>query len=517
MTTVLLDAYDSFTFNLYQYLCKAGADVQVYRNDKITLDEVKALNPRNIVLSPGPGHPREDPGICYEVLEHYQGKIPILGVCLGQQMMYEHFGGTVGYAGEIQHGKTGTITHDGQGIYRGIDQLFPVTRYHSLAGDPQTLPACLEVNSWTPNGVIMGVRHTHYTLEGVQYHPESILSENGLAMFRNFLRLQGGTWDENPGVRNVDDMANHYPGLQMVTSSDGALVVQPSSQQGAAPAVDILTRIFRQRQRDVAEQKAVPGRSLADLTRLLELGTAPEPIDFAQRLRDATAGGSKLAVLAEIKRASPSKGDICATAVAAEHGLRYARAGAAAISVLTEPTWFKGSIDDLRDVRAVIATGIPDGAVRPAVLRKEFVFEKYQIAEARVAGADSVLLIVKMLSKAQLRTLIAYSRSLRMEPLVEVNDSDEMAVALELGARVIGVNNRNLRTFDVDINNTKDLAVAVPSDVVLIALSGIMSPADAAIYAGSGVSAVLVGEALMRADDKDAFVSGLQNALSTQN
>ncbi|KAJ1796002.1 anthranilate synthase / indole-3-glycerol phosphate synthase [Coemansia sp. RSA 2399] len=516
MTTVLLDAYDSFTFNLYQYLRKAGADVQVYRNDKITLDEVKALNPRNIVLSPGPGHPREDPGICYDVLEHYQGKIPILGVCLGQQMMYEHFGGTVGYAGEIQHGKTGTITHDGQGIYRGIDQLFPVTRYHSLAGDPLTLPACLEVNSWTPNGIIMGVRHTKYTLEGVQYHPESILSENGLEMFRNFLRLEGGTWDANPGVRDVDGMANHYPGLQMVRSPEGgdSLVVQPS-QHGVIPVTDILTRIFRQRQRDVAEQKAVPGRSLADLTRLLELGTAPEPIDFVQRLREATAGGSKLAVLAEIKRASPSKGDICANAVAAEHGLRYACAGAAAISVLTEPTWFKGSIDDLRDVRNIVGTAkYSDGRSRPAVLRKEFVFEKYQIAEARVAGADSVLLIVKMLSKAQLRVLIAYSRSLRMEPLVEVNDSDEMAVALELGARVIGVNNRNLRTFDVDINNTKDLAGAVPEDVILIALSGIVSPADAAIYADSGVSAVLVGEALMRAEDKDAFVKGLQNAVS---
>ncbi|KAJ1939561.1 anthranilate synthase / indole-3-glycerol phosphate synthase, partial [Linderina macrospora] len=188
MATILLDAYDSFTFNLYQYLSKAGAEVQVFRNDKITLDEIIALNPRNIVLSPGPGHPREDPGVCYEVLEHFQGKIPILGVCLGQQMMYEHYGGTVGYAGEIQHGKTGLVTHDGQGLYKGVGQMFPVTRYHSLAGDPATLPECLEVTSWTPNGIIMGVRHKTYAVEGVQYHPESILSENGLRMFANFLK-----------------------------------------------------------------------------------------------------------------------------------------------------------------------------------------------------------------------------------------------------------------------------------------------------------------------------------------
>ncbi|KAI9501544.1 anthranilate synthase / indole-3-glycerol phosphate synthase [Coemansia spiralis] len=500
MTTVLLDAYDSFTFNLYQYLQKAGADVRVFRNDKITLDEVKALNPRNIVLSPGPGHPREDPGICYEVLAHYQGRIPILGVCLGQQMMYEYYGGTVAYAGEIQHGKTGTITHDGQGLYKNIDQLFPVTRYHSLAGDPATLPDCLEVNSWTPNGVIMGVRHKVYAMEGVQYHPESILSENGLAMFANFLKLQGGTWADNPGFRDPDDMVNHYPGLHLAPAANG-------TAPKAAPSSDILTRIFRQRQRDVAEQKAVPGRSLADLQRLLDMGIAPPQIDFAKRLRAATDGGTRLAVLAEVKRASPSKGDICPNAVAAEHALRYAQAGAAAISVLTEPTWFKGSIDDLRDART--ALGALDQ--RPALLRKEFVFEKYQITEARLAGADSVLLIVKMLSKAQLRILLTYSRELGMEPLVEVNNQEEMQIALELDAKVIGVNNRNLRTFDVDINNTKNLASGVPGDVILIALSGILTPHDAAIYADSGVSAVLVGEALMRVDDKDAFVKGLQS------
>ncbi|KAJ1960272.1 anthranilate synthase / indole-3-glycerol phosphate synthase [Dipsacomyces acuminosporus] len=494
MATILLDAYDSFTFNLYQYLCKAGADVQVYRNDKITLEEIIALNPRNIVLSPGPGHPREDPGVCYEVIEHFQGKIPILGVCLGQQMVYEHYGGT------IQHGKTGIVTHDGQGIYKGIGQLFPVTRYHSLAGDPETLPDCLEVNSWTSNGVVMGVRHKVYTIEGVQYHPESILSENGLAMFANFLKLSGGTWDENPGFRDVDDMANQYPGRTAISPN--------SASSAPGPATDILSRIFKQRQKDVAEQKAIPGRSLADLQKLLDLGIAPKQVDFAQRLRDATESGSKLAVLAEIKRASPSKGDISPDAVAAQHATEYANAGAAAISVLTEPTWFKGSIDDLRDVRQVLQ----DNSKRPAILRKEFIFEKYQIAEARLAGADSVLLIVKMLSKAQLRGLLEYSRSLKMEPLVEVNDQEEMQIALGAGALVIGVNNRNLRTFDVDINTTRDLSGAVPEHAILIALSGILKPEDASIYKGSGVQAVLVGEALMRAEDKATFVCGLQNA-----
>ncbi|KAJ2909786.1 anthranilate synthase / indole-3-glycerol phosphate synthase [Coemansia aciculifera] len=498
MSTLLLDAYDSFTFNLYQYLSKAGADVQVYRNDKITLDEVIALNPRNIVLSPGPGHPREDPGICYEVLEHFQGKIPILGVCLGQQMMYEHYGGTVNFAGEIQHGKTGLVTHDAQGVYLNVDQQFPVTRYHSLAGDPDTLPDCLEVTSWTPNGIIMGVRHKTYAMEGVQYHPESILSENGLQMFANFLGLTAGTWEGNPGARSPDGFAHHYP---------GRLPANELASVSAAGEVDILTKIFNRRQKDVAAQKSVPGRSLADLQRLLALGLAPPQIDFVQRLTSDDSK-QKLAVLAEIKRASPSKGDISPNAVAAEHAFTYALADASAISVLTEPTWFKGNIDDLRDVRAVISA-LPN---RPAVLRKEFIFDAYQIAEARLNGADSVLLIVKMLSLAQLRALMDYSRQLGMEPLVEVNNEEEMQVARQVGAKVVGVNNRNLRTFDVDINNTKDLATAVaPSDdVVLIALSGIVTPQDAAIYADSNVKAVLVGEALMRADDKKAFVEGLQ-------
>ncbi|KAJ2845283.1 anthranilate synthase / indole-3-glycerol phosphate synthase, partial [Coemansia brasiliensis] len=184
-------------------------------------------------------------------------------------------------------------------------------------------------------------------------------------------------------------------------------------------------------------------------------------------------------------------------------------ANAAAISVLTEPTWFKGSIDDLRDVRSALQSL----ENRPAVLRKEFIFDRYQIAEARLAGADSVLLIVKMLSRKQLRSLVDYSRSLGMEPLVEVNNDEEMQVALEEGALVVGVNNRNLRTFDVDIKVTRDLAARVPASVILVALSGIMVPQDASIYKNSSVSAVLVGEALMRAEDKAAFVAGLQTAL----
>lgn len=490
MTTILLDAYDSFTYNLYQYLNQAGAhQVLVFRNDQITLEEIQSLNPTNIVLSPGPGHPREDPGICYEVLEHYQGKIPILGVCLGQQMMYEHYGGSVGYAGEIQHGKTAQVTHDHQGLYHGLDQEFPVTRYHSLAADPQTLPPDLVITSWTARGVVMGVRHRKYTVEGVQYHPESILSQNGLKMFSNFLKLRGGLWEDNPGM--VSGEASRYPGLSL-----------DSRPLEEARDGDILARIFAQRQRDVRQAQQQPGRSMAQLERLLKLGIAPKPLDFVERIQ--LPGGKKLAVLAEIKRASPSKGDIAADAVAAEQALLYARAGAAAISVLTEPAWFKGSLQDLREARQAVEQ-LED---RPAVLRKDFVFSRYQVAEARLAGADTVLLIVKMLSRETLAELLEYARALGMEPLVEVNTEEEMRAAREATARVVGINNRDLRTFEVDMETTCRLAAGSGGQQqVLVALSGMASPQDARLYRKTPqVKAVLVGEALMRAEDPKAFI-----------
>ncbi|KAJ2792098.1 anthranilate synthase / indole-3-glycerol phosphate synthase, partial [Coemansia helicoidea] len=375
---------------------------------------------------------------------------------------------------------------------------FPVTRYHSLAGDPATVPACMEVTSWTDNGIIMGARHRVFAVEGVQYHPESILSENGHAMFRNFLRLEGGTWAASPGARDPSRPGPRY-------APDAAAAAAAAVPAVAEADEGILGQIFRQRQRDVAAQRLVPGRSLADLEEAVRVA-APPAIDFAQRLRTAGAGG-RLAVVAEIKRASPSKGHI-GDAVAAVAAAEYARAGAAAVSVLTEPHWFRGSLDDLRDARQALAA-IDD---RPAVLRKDFVFDRYQVAEARLAGADSVLLIVKMLSAPLLRDLLGYARGLGIEPLVEVNTAAEMQTALDVDARVIGVNNRNLRTFDVDISTTSSLAAQVPADVVLIALSGITGPQDAATYNGTGVSALLVGEALMRADDKKQFVASLQDA-----
>ena len=168
---LLIDNYDSFTWNLYQYFCELGADVQVKRNDELTLSQIDALQPQKIV----------------EVIRHYAGRLPILGVCLGHQAMAQAFGATIIRAEKVMHGKTSPIHHTGQGVFQGLTNPLTVTRYHSLVIDPTTLPDCFEVTAWSETQEIMGIRHTMWDLEGVQFHPESILSEQGHQLLANFL------------------------------------------------------------------------------------------------------------------------------------------------------------------------------------------------------------------------------------------------------------------------------------------------------------------------------------------
>lgn len=184
---LLIDNYDSFTWNLYQYFCELGAEVQVRRNDTLTLAHIDALNPQKIVISPGPCTPN-DAGISLAVIRHYAGRIPMLGVCLGHQAMAQAFGASVVRAAKVMHGKTSPVTHNGQGVFRGLPSPLTVTRYHSLIVDPATLPECFEITAWSETQEIMGIRHREWDLEGVQFHPESILSEQGHALLKNFLR-----------------------------------------------------------------------------------------------------------------------------------------------------------------------------------------------------------------------------------------------------------------------------------------------------------------------------------------
>ena len=193
MTTVLIDNYDSFTYNPYQYLSELGADVRVFRNDQVTLDQVRALAPDHVVISPGPGDP-DDAGISRDVIREFAGKVPVLGVCLGHQCIFDVYGGTVAGAGEIKHGKTSTIAHDGKGVFKDLPEDFRAVRYHSLAGTPDSTPDALEVTAHSESGVIMGVRHKTLKVEGVQFHPESIATEYGKELLRNFLEMEGGTW-----------------------------------------------------------------------------------------------------------------------------------------------------------------------------------------------------------------------------------------------------------------------------------------------------------------------------------
>ena len=189
---LLIDNYDSFTYNLVQRFGEAGAEVTVRRNDRITIPEIEALRPAGIVISPGPCTPREA-GVSPEVLKHFTGRLPLLGVCLGHQCLAFAFGGDVVRAPKLMHGKTSLIAHDGQGIYRGVKNPFVATRYHSLIVKESTLPADFVATAHSDDGVLMGIRHVRHPVEGVQYHPESFLTEEGPKLLSNFLSIAGAT------------------------------------------------------------------------------------------------------------------------------------------------------------------------------------------------------------------------------------------------------------------------------------------------------------------------------------
>jgi anthranilate synthase component 2 len=189
---LMIDNYDSFTYNVVQYLAELGADVRVYRNDEITIEQIEALNPERLVISPGPCTPNEA-GISMAAIEHFAGKLPILGVCLGHQAIGQVFGGNVIRAGRVMHGKVSPVFHNDTSVFRGLNNPLQATRYHSLVIDKDTLPDCLDVTAWTRNDdgsleEIMGVRHKTLPIEGVQFHPESIMTEQGHELLRNFLR-----------------------------------------------------------------------------------------------------------------------------------------------------------------------------------------------------------------------------------------------------------------------------------------------------------------------------------------
>ncbi len=190
---LMIDNYDSFTYNVVQYFGELGADVKVFRNDEITIEEIEALNPEHLVISPGPCTPNEA-GISVEAIKHFAGKLPILGICLGHQSIGQAFGGNIIRAGQVMHGKTSEVYHEDKGVFANLNNPFTATRYHSLVIEKETLPDCLEVTAWTQNEdgsieEIMGVQHKTLPIQGVQFHPESILTQHGHDLLNNFLKM----------------------------------------------------------------------------------------------------------------------------------------------------------------------------------------------------------------------------------------------------------------------------------------------------------------------------------------
>ncbi|MEE9505092.1 MAG: aminodeoxychorismate/anthranilate synthase component II [Thermodesulfobacteriota bacterium] len=185
---LMIDNYDSFTYNLVQYFGELGEEIEVFRNDKISIPEIEKLNPEMLVISPGPGTP-ENAGVSLDMINHFKGKIPILGVCLGHQCIGEVFGGKIVSAPRLMHGKTSFIHHDGKDIFQGLSNPFEATRYHSLVVEKKSIPDCLEITAWTDQQEIMGLKHKNYLVIGVQFHPESILTKEGKQLLKNFLNL----------------------------------------------------------------------------------------------------------------------------------------------------------------------------------------------------------------------------------------------------------------------------------------------------------------------------------------
>ncbi|WWC69860.1 uncharacterized protein I206_103803 [Kwoniella pini CBS 10737] len=514
--TLLIDNYDSFTWNVYADIAVLGGNPVVVRNDKITLDQIETLfnsgELERIVISPGPGHPRTDSGISRDAIKWGIGKLPILGVCMGLECIVDLLGGEIAYAGEIKHGKLSLVQHDSLGIFHDLPPLLSSVRYHSLSAQLLTLPPILQVTSTTQeSGVIMGVRHREATVEAVQYHPESCVSEGGKGLMANFLKLKGGKWggenawcgvEPNPLAESSTSSQEKAGSLITNGSAEPASSSSSSSKSSAPSLPTILNKIHAQRLLDVEETSSILATTPTNISTSLSLHTSASLISLVDRINNTP----HTAVMAEIKRASPSKGDIAPDASAPAQALKYALAGASVISVLTEPKWFKGSLVDMLAVRNAV-NSLPD---RPAILRKDFILSKYMIDEARLYGADTVLLIVAMLKPDQLKELYDYSVSIGMEPLVEVNNTTELQLALDIGSKVIGVNNRNLHDFNVDMSTTSRVNAALNGrNVILCALSGISGPEDVEKYVKEGVRAVLVGESLMRSKDTKQFLRSL--------
>ncbi len=452
---LLIDNYDSFSYNLYQMIGCIEPDIRVIRNDECTCAEIEEMKPECIILSPGPGWPK-DAGMIEEAVTYFAGKIPILGICLGHQAICESFGGTMIHAKQLMHGKQSIadISTD-EIIFDELSDKMLVARYHSLAVESETLPECLKVISRTDDGEVMAVRHKDYDIYGLQFHPESVLTPEGKTILRNF----------------IEKIVRTQTILDRI-------------------AEDTAKRIQEERKKRPIEVVKDQAYTLTD---------REDPFKGNRFKENLQSKG--MSFICEVKKASPSKGVMVEDFRPVEIAAEYERIGASAISVLTEPKYFQGSDLYLAEITKQIKT---------PVLRKDFTVDEYMIYEAKILGASAVLLIVAILSQEKLKRYLEVAHSLGLYALVETHDEKELKRAVASGAQIIGVNNRDLKTFEVNIENSIRLSKDIPENVIFVSESGIHSVEDIRRLRESGADAVLVGEAFVTTSDKEGLIRGFK-------
>lgn len=446
---LMIDNYDSFTYNLCQYVGVFRPDIKVFRNDEITIEEIRAMAPDHIILSPGPKSPAEA-GICIDVVKNFYRELPILGVCLGHQSIGAAFGASIVHARQLMHGKQSVITHEDSVIFDGVPREFRACRYHSLAVDEDTLPPEIRVTARSEDGEIMAMEHVDYPLYGLQFHPESIYTEYGKRIIENFLNIQAKT----PGRTGT-----------------------------------VLDQIV-----DGKKKRLTVLKSQVSYEKMEEMAGKAEKSPASKTFYEALKAPG-LSIIGEFKKASPSHGKMDDKVPLDERIADYNQS-VDAISCLTEEDHFHGSTAYFKEIRNI--TTLP-------MIRKDFIVDPYQIYEARAMGADCILLIAAILDDERLRRFYSLATALKLDCLVEVHDEEEMKRALDINPRIIGVNNRNLKDFSIDLENTARLRDMVPENVAFVSESGVTEDSHIEFLKKYNVDALLIGSALMESPDPRAL------------
>lgn len=454
---LIIDNYDSFTYNLYQLVGKYTEDILVKRNDKITVEEIEKINPSHIIISPGPGNPTKerDFGICSEIIHKFIN-IPILGVCLGHQGIFTEYGGKIKNNLPV-HGKKDLIIHKDSKLFKDIPEKFEIVRYHSLICDDSSVPEDLIVTSFTEDNIIMSIEHVKYPTYGIQFHPESIGSSFGDVIIKNFLEIKG--WTDIMNV--IDDIVENKK--------------------------NILQKSKEKKDLNILKQEA------EDF-----ISTRKNKFRFREKLKD----GQSTKLIAEYKTASPSQGDI-STLKAEDVIPIYEKYPVDMISVLTEESRFKSNMDNFR-----IAESLTD---KP-LLRKDFVIDEYMIYEAALNNASCVLLINGVCP--DIEEYMNISEDLGLDTIVECHSLDDIESVVDYNPKIIGINNRNLSTLTIDLETTNELKDYVPN--YLISESGVKSIEDAQLLKSYGADAILVGTSILKGkNEKDIgkYITQLNNSL----